>query len=284
MGATSQLEHSSLGPLARVASLLRERDDVGSLSNGHKQRSRKLFGLAPWQRKLSKESNDSISSSIRDLIRGHTPNVSPASDNATVNSRNSLEYNELYPGNVSIVFLSGSTKQVILDYTMNIIAHNQLLRKQDESKHHLYAATPKMAVLPGPFSWTCLGPRKTDYHLSDLQRHLPSPNIDRTIVHLLSGEDCSLSVSGGKFQARCRAGKIWVQSRLSLTYQNTYLQVLCVLQTKSTKVVALEFVCIMDADREQARQQLFRDFLCLKIIFHQASEILNMIIRDLTHS
>ncbi|KAH8202555.1 hypothetical protein TruAng_003266 [Truncatella angustata] len=98
-GATSQLENHSHGGITRVPSLLRDRDDAGSPSNGHKSRQRKLFGLAPWQRRFSKESVESVSSSIREMIRGHTPNSSPASDFLTIKSCRPDDRDEMYPGN-----------------------------------------------------------------------------------------------------------------------------------------------------------------------------------------
>lgn len=87
--------------MSRVASLLRDRDGTSNSSNGFKHRPRKLFGLAPWQRKMSKESNTSVSSSVREIIRGHTPNASPNSDELMTPSGYSYEYNEMFPGNVS---------------------------------------------------------------------------------------------------------------------------------------------------------------------------------------
>ncbi|ETS82615.1 hypothetical protein PFICI_04491 [Pestalotiopsis fici W106-1] len=98
--ALAQLETANQGPLSRVAALLHDKDDANSQQNGNMPRPRKLFGRAPWQRKLSRESNDSVSSSIREMIRGHTPDPSPASDQTTTNSATSRGGNdEQFPGN-----------------------------------------------------------------------------------------------------------------------------------------------------------------------------------------
>ncbi|KAI5463821.1 hypothetical protein BGZ63DRAFT_442527, partial [Mariannaea sp. PMI_226] len=41
---------------------------------------RKLFGKAPWHRKESRETLSSVTSSVRDVLRGSTPPSSPITD------------------------------------------------------------------------------------------------------------------------------------------------------------------------------------------------------------
>jgi hypothetical protein len=102
ISTVTQLESANQGPTFRIAALLYDKDEANNPQNGDRLRARKLFGRAPWHRKLSKESNDSVSSSIRDMIRGRTPDPSPASGQTTTNSVNSRgEYTGQFPGNVS---------------------------------------------------------------------------------------------------------------------------------------------------------------------------------------
>ncbi|KAI1481614.1 hypothetical protein F4774DRAFT_407921 [Daldinia eschscholtzii] len=61
--------HSPMPLMNRVASLLRE--------ESKRPRSFKLFGKSPWHRKASAGSEVSISSSIRNVLRGRTPITSP---------------------------------------------------------------------------------------------------------------------------------------------------------------------------------------------------------------
>ncbi|KAI1503847.1 hypothetical protein F5X99DRAFT_424845 [Biscogniauxia marginata] len=78
-GARSQLSQQFRPhtPMSRVASLLREE----SRKPPRKQHSMRLFGKSPWHhRKASGGSETSISSSIRDILRGRTPVASPASE------------------------------------------------------------------------------------------------------------------------------------------------------------------------------------------------------------
>ncbi|KAI2466810.1 hypothetical protein F4781DRAFT_434025 [Annulohypoxylon bovei var. microspora] len=80
-GAKAQLvRHSqSQSAMRRVASLMREESKEGRGSW-----SRKLFGKSPWHREPSAGSEasvtSSVSSSVRDVLRGRTPFTSPVSD------------------------------------------------------------------------------------------------------------------------------------------------------------------------------------------------------------
>ncbi|KAI9158281.1 hypothetical protein HJFPF1_06273 [Paramyrothecium foliicola] len=67
------------------------KDDSNSLKI-----SRKLFGKAPWRRKESVESFSSVSSSIRDILSGHTPPVTPVSEVKALSFTNSPT--SQYPG------------------------------------------------------------------------------------------------------------------------------------------------------------------------------------------
>jgi hypothetical protein len=51
------------------------KDDTGGFKI-----TRKLFGKAPWHRKESVDSFSSVSSSIREILSGHTPPVTPISE------------------------------------------------------------------------------------------------------------------------------------------------------------------------------------------------------------
>lgn len=90
--------HSS--PLSRITTLLRE-ENSKSPSNGTRQR--KLFGKAPW-RKASAGSDASATSSILEVLRGHTPQSSPVSEKATF-VESSKRFSKDYPGGVSDFFM-----------------------------------------------------------------------------------------------------------------------------------------------------------------------------------
>lgn len=47
---------------------------------GSSKITRKLFGKAPWHRKMSVETVSSVSSSVRDVLRGDTPPGTPIPD------------------------------------------------------------------------------------------------------------------------------------------------------------------------------------------------------------
>jgi hypothetical protein len=93
-----QLTHSTnLGPLARISSLLR--DDT--ISGSKQQRPRKLFGRSPWSiRKTSTASETSVSSSIRDLLRAHTPRNSPVQQPGIFLEDMKYEWTDQFPGGV----------------------------------------------------------------------------------------------------------------------------------------------------------------------------------------
>ncbi|KAK8028930.1 Cdc73 family RNA pol II accessory factor, partial [Apiospora marii] len=80
-------------PLSRITTLLRE-ENSKSPSNGTRQR--KLFGKAPW-RKASAGSDASATSSILEVLRGHTPQSSPVSETAAF-VESSKRYCKDYPG------------------------------------------------------------------------------------------------------------------------------------------------------------------------------------------
>lgn len=67
--------------MRRAASQLREE---GKTNKGRSDWSRKLFGKSPWHREASGGSGasmaSSVSSSVRDVLRGRTPVTSPVSD------------------------------------------------------------------------------------------------------------------------------------------------------------------------------------------------------------
>lgn len=99
-GAKQRLEHpgNHTSPMSRISTLLREEHNK---SPGSRTRQRKLFGKSPWHRKGSAGSDASATSSILDLLRGHTPLSTPVSEKpAFVTSTN--EWSEQFPGGVSI--------------------------------------------------------------------------------------------------------------------------------------------------------------------------------------
>ncbi|ORY65296.1 uncharacterized protein BCR38DRAFT_484738 [Pseudomassariella vexata] len=94
--AKQQLKQStSCNPISRISSLLR--DETKSPQSQGKPRQRKLFGKSPWYRKASHGSENSVSSSIRDILRGLTPMATPTSETGA-NRRNSRDWTETYPG------------------------------------------------------------------------------------------------------------------------------------------------------------------------------------------
>ncbi|KAI1877049.1 uncharacterized protein JN550_001121 [Neoarthrinium moseri] len=76
--STSPTGDMPAATVARIAHILRE--GTRSPPNGGKSRARKLFGRSPWHRKTSGESSYSVSSSIREILRGNTPHSSPAGE------------------------------------------------------------------------------------------------------------------------------------------------------------------------------------------------------------
>ncbi|KAK8118725.1 uncharacterized protein PG998_003351 [Apiospora kogelbergensis] len=95
-GAKQRLEHpgNHTSPMSRISTLLREEHNK---SPGSRTRQRKLFGKSPWHRKGSAGSDASATSSILDLLRGHTPLSTPVSEKpAFVTSTN--EWSEQFPG------------------------------------------------------------------------------------------------------------------------------------------------------------------------------------------
>ncbi|KAK8010480.1 hypothetical protein PG990_009445 [Apiospora arundinis] len=95
-GAKQRLAHPGTlnSPLPRISTLLREENNK---SPGSRTRQRKLFGKSPWHRKASAGSDGSTTSSILDLLRGHTPLSTPVSEKlAFIGSTN--EWNEEFPG------------------------------------------------------------------------------------------------------------------------------------------------------------------------------------------
>ncbi|KAK7996969.1 hypothetical protein PG989_005009, partial [Apiospora arundinis] len=95
-GAKQRLAHPGTlnSPLSRISTLLREENNK---SPGSRTRQRKLFGKSPWHRKASAGSDGSTTSSILDLLRGHTPLSTPVSEKlAFIGSTN--EWNEEFPG------------------------------------------------------------------------------------------------------------------------------------------------------------------------------------------
>ena len=58
-------------PIGRHGTLLEEGQKAASKGK------RKLFGKAPWHRKESSKSASSAGSSIREILRGKSPRVSP---------------------------------------------------------------------------------------------------------------------------------------------------------------------------------------------------------------
>ncbi|KAI1210946.1 uncharacterized protein F4807DRAFT_44209 [Annulohypoxylon truncatum] len=82
------ISHSqSPSAMRRVTSLLREE---GKDKKGRGDWSRKLFGKSPWHREASASSEasvtSSVSSSVRDVLRGRTPFTSPVSEIDRFNS------------------------------------------------------------------------------------------------------------------------------------------------------------------------------------------------------
>ncbi|KAI1450320.1 hypothetical protein F5Y02DRAFT_413041 [Annulohypoxylon stygium] len=82
-GSKTQLINysQSQSAMRRAASQLREE---GKTNKGRSDWSRKLFGKSPWHREASGGSGasmaSSVSSSVRDVLRGRTPVTSPVSD------------------------------------------------------------------------------------------------------------------------------------------------------------------------------------------------------------
>ncbi|KAI1639813.1 hypothetical protein F4809DRAFT_638185 [Biscogniauxia mediterranea] len=71
----SPLPPSHSTPIGRVVALLRDES-----RRPHKTRSMRIFSKSSWHRKTSAGSETSVSSSVRDMLRGKTPTVSPEPD------------------------------------------------------------------------------------------------------------------------------------------------------------------------------------------------------------
>lgn len=129
---------SSPTPLmARISSLLHDNNGRGhgsgispgsssSNDNGYNNypkvnrwRRRKLFGKSPWHRKASGESDASVSSSIRKILRGTTPHNTPESGLNTPTSDLTAyfptgpitvegEWSDMFPSGVSFLPPLGS--------------------------------------------------------------------------------------------------------------------------------------------------------------------------------
>ncbi|KAK8090983.1 hypothetical protein PG994_000488 [Apiospora phragmitis] len=95
-GAKQRLAHpgTHTSPLSRISTLLREES---SKSPNSRTWQRKLFGKSPWHRKASTGSDASATSSILEVLRGHTPLSTPVSE-TTAYVETPREYCEEFPG------------------------------------------------------------------------------------------------------------------------------------------------------------------------------------------
>jgi hypothetical protein len=87
-------------------------DNNRSPTNGGKPRQRKLFGRSPWHRKTSRDSETSVSSSIRDMLRGPTPRGTPINNSQEDLGCSRYEWSEAYPGGVSPPFTGSDIKHI----------------------------------------------------------------------------------------------------------------------------------------------------------------------------
>ncbi|KAI1490562.1 hypothetical protein F5X96DRAFT_694542 [Biscogniauxia mediterranea] len=91
-------------PMGRVAALLRDES-----RRSHKTRSMRIFSKSSWHRKTSAGSETSVSSSVRDMLRGKTPTVSPEPDEG-VCFEPCNSWSAQYPGGSKL-------------YSINILSH-----------------------------------------------------------------------------------------------------------------------------------------------------------------
>ncbi|KAI0132065.1 hypothetical protein BJ170DRAFT_592046 [Xylariales sp. AK1849] len=181
LAAMTTSPNPSPSPLAHISTVLRN-DNCKSPNGKHPRR--KLFGLSPWHRKPSNESDHSVSSSIRDVLRGETPHSTPEPDRQRLHG----EWEKMWPGGEACRIKTPPLRHRSKDGTrpsraffMDVSQHSHPSSDSPPSGSHSDTAATNRSEkahdkewwevpLAVP-RWEDMGPKSFEF---DLPEHLPS--------------------------------------------------------------------------------------------------------------